>query len=406
MLHWLSGIHLNGSTLTNLGYIDGLDVTGDGQTSSLLLNQGTISSVATDEGSPTLNAGIAGSMTFKNDTTGVLTTAHLTFLVSSAATIVNAGTFQYLGGTFNPFPPSPLPFTNTSTGTVQVDVGDLQLSYANSSILAGTYTIAPGANLAVSGTFTGGNWSVTSGTMTVGGTVPMTGNYTCSGAGTVSITGLKVGSGGVTFDFIDTPLQLTGFIALNGNTLTNDGLLTLTTIATSSGQSQISDTVPGGSSSYPIPSAIVNNGTIVQQGPDDLIFWAGDIDNEPSGNYVFADDIGIEGLNNLFLNSGVVTKNGTTGTSNLFIDYHNIGGTVEVQRNTQHRAADNHQPRHALRLRRLCCGDLQCRRWSIIATRGRRIRRHSFRKRRERIWARYRGGVQRFSIRRSGWHDI
>jgi hypothetical protein len=250
---------------------------------------------------------------------------------TSGQAMRSAGTVEKTGG------------TGTSTievacsnlnGTLAADSGTLELAcpYPGGVSTGGTFDAAQGAVLNLTGTD--------------GGLNVFTGSYTGSGQGAVLIKGavdpFVVGPGGATFDFPAGLLQWDGVINLQGNTLTNTGFLTLTNAAANQDLFISNDYSQGGNQDN-LGGALVNKGTIVQQGGGDLTLDDSvQIDNQAGATYDFASDgsLRIGGGSAAVANAGTVEKTSGTGTSTIGLVFSNTGvpfsntGVLDVESGT------------------------------------------------------------------------
>jgi len=273
-------------TISNSGT---LDLAGSGTfalvNGATLANDGTIADQIGGTGfrldSATLNNEPGGAFDFQADST---------FSFSSAAgTFDNAGTLQKTAGTgasvIN------VKFSNQD-GTIEVDSGTISLQTAGGTSSGGSFIVASGAILDLTG----------------GKTVAYAGSYHGSGAGTVSLDSgtLAVGTGGANFDFAAGLFQWTGgTIDTSLGNLTNSGTMTL------SGAS-------GGAEHLQGTGILTNLGTIDQTGAAtfDLDSPAA-LDNLPAATYDLAADSGIseDQFGGTLVNSGTLEKTAGTGTS-------------------------------------------------------------------------------------------
>ena len=271
------GLALQGNTLTNTGTIT-IDATTDVPISNTvpngqggtLLNEGTI--VQTNAGAPSLVSGVeidnaaSGIYEFETDS-GI---DRNTNFGPSAGLVVNTGLMEKTAG------------TGTSAIIVNFD-------NQGGTVAAETGTLS----LAGGGTDTGGAFNASAGATVDlcdgSQTTSLTGSYTGTGSGTVNIGNgtVAIGASGATFDFAPGLFHWSsGGLALQGNTLTNTGTITID--ATS--DVPISNTVPNGQG-----GTLVNDGTIVQTnaGAPSLVSGV-EIDNAASGVYEFETDSGID----------------------------------------------------------------------------------------------------------------
>jgi RHS repeat-associated protein len=321
-LQWSGGqINVQGNTLTNSGLVtlpnaagSYVQLYGAQNTGGVLVNRGTM--VEAGGGDLRLDGGVqidnqaGGVYDFASD--GGIT------VYSANEAVSNAGTMEKTGGTgistINPG------FSNLG-GTLGADSGTLRL-----------------ADQGFGGTSTGGILNTAQGAAIdiCGGSYAnvFTGSYTGSGQGAVVISNgtLNIGGRGATFDFPQ--LQWSGgWINLQGNTLTNTGLVTLTNSPASFVQVYGAQNAGG---------ALVNKGSIVEAGGGDLRLDGGvQLNNQAGGVYDFASDGGVTlyGGNDLMINGGTVEKTAGTGTSSIQVGFTN-GGVLQVQTGTIQVAGD------------------------------------------------------------------
>ena len=241
MFQWSGGsIDLNGQTLTNTGVMTLSNTSATGPvcfgayTGGTLANQGTIDLTGTGglqfQHGAVLDNQAGATLDFQADAS--------TSGVYGNGTITNEGTLAKTGGTGTSTLNSSINFVNT--GTIDVESGTLA-NAAGGTSTGGTFKVAQGAVLDLTGD----------------ATVSYEGDYTGSGAGTVSLASglLTVGTRGATFNFPSGMFQWSGgSIDLNGQTLTNTGVMTL------------SNTSAAG----PVCLGVYTGGTLANQGTIDL----------------------------------------------------------------------------------------------------------------------------------------
>ncbi len=311
MFQWIGGnINLNGQTLTNTGVMtlansSGVVLNGGG----LLANQGTID--VTGSG----GLGFANSANLDNQAgaTFDFQADASTFDAGNSGTLNNEGTLtktsstdtSTLGG-----------ITFVNSGTIDVESGALQ-NAARGTSTGGDFVVAPGATLDLTG----------------GQNVSYEGNYTGSGSssgqGVVEVANGALTVGGTTtFDFPNGMFQwIGGNINLNGQTLTNTGVMTL---ANSSGV-----VLNGG-------GTLANQKTIDVTGSGGLGFAnSANLDNQGGATFDFQADASTfdAGNSGTLTNEGTLTKTGSTGTSTLGgITFVN-SETIDVESGTLQNAA-------------------------------------------------------------------
>jgi hypothetical protein len=125
-------------------------------------------------------------------------------------------------------------------------------------------------------------------------------------------------------------------INVGGNNLTNDGTLTLSPDPTAISFQVLSNDFFEGGNDANLGGALVNQGTIVQQGGTYELGDHVQIHNQAGATYEFASDGGIvEGVGGQVLNNtGTVEKTGGTGTSVIGVPFSNLGGTLAADSGT------------------------------------------------------------------------
>jgi protocatechuate 3,4-dioxygenase beta subunit len=201
---------------------------------------------------------------------------------------------------------------NNQGGTIDVQSGTLAFAVGGTST-GGTFQVAQGATLRLDG----GDGSI--------GT--LTGTYTGSGQGTISLDNhtVTIGSAGATFDFPPGLFDWTGGgfnFAAAGTTLSNTGAITI-------------DGTGG-------PPALAGGGTLSNRGTITVSGTAGfsvpgALTNQAGGTLELTSGAGIGGglgtgiLNNL----GTVEESAPSGTTSVLqITFNNQGGTIDVQSGT------------------------------------------------------------------------
>jgi hypothetical protein len=232
-------------------------------------------------------------------------------------------------------------FTNAGTVTKTAGTGTSRigtysyLAFNNSNridVETGTIAIADGGGVSTGGTFTvaaGATLDLTGGTSFHS----LTGTYTGSGAGTVALASgtLNIGTGGAAFNFPPGLLQWTAnangsFIDTTMGDLTNTGTLSL---------SNSNAVILEGD------HALNNQGTINQVGAGGLDIRSayGDdyttLNNQTGATYNFQADSGINStyVGGTFINAGTLTKTAGTGTS-VMNEVNFNGGTINVETGT------------------------------------------------------------------------
>jgi hypothetical protein len=125
-------------------------------------------------------------------------------------------------------------------------------------------------------------------------------------------------------------------INLDGNDLTNDGTLTVDPDAAALRLVISSNDHFEGGHDVNLGGALVNQGTILQQGGDYGLEDHVQIHNQAGAAYDFTSDGGItEGLGGqLVKNAGTMEKTGGTGTSVIGVSFSNLGGTLAADSGT------------------------------------------------------------------------
>jgi hypothetical protein len=193
-------------------------------------------------------------------------------------------------------------------GTIQASTGILSLANGGAST-GGTYNAAAGAEIDVTG----------------GQSPTWAGNYTGSGGGNVVLQSgqLGIAAPGATLNFPAGYFEWTGGnLDLAGNTLTNTGSLTFNE------NGLLRSSVGGGELLN--QSAIIASGGAVNMADSTSIL--------NYGTYSFTGDSGINiyNGNDLFANeaSGLIVKNGTSGTSTLGVPLENLNGVIQATTGT------------------------------------------------------------------------
>ena len=292
----------------------------------------------------------------------------------AVSTFTNAGTLAKTAGTGTSRITGNVSVSNT--GTVDVETGTLALAAGGGFNSAGTFTVARGATLDLTG----------------GAAVIDSGTFTGSGAGTVLLGSgtLTIGTRGAVFNFPARLFQWTGGnlsipanvtlvnsgtltgntatsigLALNGN-LVNNGTLTVTgngTLGSSgtgsvtnnrsltlagAGQKGTSGTLTNrgtgtinlaGSGLKFFGGPVSNQGTVHQTDAGNLAL-GGPFENQPGALYDLQGDAGLVAGSFWFLNAGVFQKSGGTGISTVGTPFGNLGtvralsGTLAITSDT------------------------------------------------------------------------
>jgi RHS repeat-associated protein len=222
-------------------------------------------------------------------------------------TLTNQGTVRKSVGTLSTLRVSG--FNNTPAGAIDVRAGKLQLQNGNNT--GGTFTVAEGATLDLTG----------------GASATYSGTYTGSGPGTVTLSSgfLVAGSSGATFNFPSGLFAWTGgIIAGAAPGLTNSGTLTLS-----------------GTGTKYLGGVLNNTGNIAHlagalqvDAPVGSALYVGTLNN--GGLYDMRADVA---LTRNFLDSAVINNTGTlrksggTGLTQISVPLNNTG-TLEVHSGT------------------------------------------------------------------------
>ncbi len=239
--------------------------------------------------------------------------------INNLTTVLNQGTYDFQtdtgissnsgGGTFNnqgilsksagrPNASSTISVLFNSSSEIDVNAGVLRLASNGGSLTGGTFNVATGATLDLTG----------------GTNVGYTGSFTGSGGGTVSLSSgdLFVGAAGATFNFPAPLFQWSGgtiTVPFEGQPLTNAGTITLANPANTP------VTLNG-------DGTLVNAGTMEQDGATGLNMQSSGINNLTTllnqGTYDFQTDTDIfsNSGGGMFNNQGILSK--SAGRANSF----------------------------------------------------------------------------------------
>jgi hypothetical protein len=198
----------------------------------------------------------------------------------------------------------------TSADAVTINVSGVTVTVETGNQSALSVQVASGSTLALAnGNLTLGAASEIDGGLTLG-------NSTLTLGGTLALKGT-------------TQWNDSGFFNLNGDTLSNQGTMTLAPIVCFGQRLLASTSTQGGT--------VVNEGTITEQGVASLGLYDGvEVDNTAQGSYVFAGDGSLtdNGGNCFLVNAGTIDKASGTGSSSLTVAFNNTGGTLEVDSGT------------------------------------------------------------------------
>ncbi len=299
---WTGGaLNLNGQTLTN----NGTFTISPGSGGFTIAGGGTLANAGTIDQAGTGNLALANGTVINNQSTGIFDFQADSSIVpgSQNGSFTNAGTLEK---TVTPGT-SQITTAFSNSNTINVQTGTISLANnSNGTSTGGTFTVAQGATLDL----TGGN------------TVLYDGTYTGSGAGTIELaSGTMELASTTTFNFPAGLLQwIGGNLDLNGQTLTNDGVIT------------ISNTSATGNVTQEGGGTLANAGTINQAGTGNLALANGTlIQNESGATYDFQADSSIVpgSQNGTFTNVGILEKTVTTSTSSITTGFSD-SGTVEA----------------------------------------------------------------------------
>ena len=206
------------------------------------------------------------------------------------------------------------PFSFANSGTIEVQAGTLQLGSERGMTSSGTFTVAAGSTLDLTG----------------GGSFNYSGSFSGTGQGTVQLANGTVNalSGALTFNFAPGLFQWTGGainVGVSGfaTTLTNLGTMTL-----------------AGANTKFFGGTLANQGTIVQAGTGNLELFSNNSSTivNNTGTYDLQGDGGISTSGsfggNRIDNTGTFRKSSGTGTSTISPIFNSQGGTIEVQSGT------------------------------------------------------------------------
>ena len=224
MFRWTGGsINLDGHTLNNTGSItlanpNNVTIIGNGNFSGGPQNGNNLGGTFNNAGTFVEQAagwlGLYDSVAFDNPASGTYTLASDAgiYYGNFSVSLTNAGLINKSAGSGT----SVIGVALNNSGKLKVDSGTLSLEGNGGTSTGGAFNVATGATLILAGNGTNGN--------------EYTGKYTGSGGGTVTIGNgsIVIGAAGATFNFPTGMFQWTaGGINLDGNTLTNAGLMTV-----------------------------------------------------------------------------------------------------------------------------------------------------------------------------------
>ncbi len=237
----------------------------------------------------------------------------------------------------------------TNTGTVSVQSGTLSLDGGGTSN-GGAFTVAAGAILG----FGGGTFTVTGGTYTIAGETLVSG-------GTANFAGAAIGSFGNSLDLTGGTLALgadsatVGVFSQSYGTVAGTGTLTVTGSAEFSGSygaatgtgktllkgmTQVDDsylTLDGGRTLENAGTLTLQSGTVyVGYDPFATTLGGGTLVNDKGASFLIESDgtnVQVDLGKTGFTNAGLVEKEFSSGVSNIYAAFTNIG-TVSVQSGT------------------------------------------------------------------------
>jgi hypothetical protein len=275
-----------------------------------LVNGGTI--IQSGTGGLNLQSTVSSATTVNNQASGVYNIGvdASIFSTSGGGTLVNAGILRKSAGTGT----SLIQVVLNSSAAIDVRSGILKLQTSGGTDTGGTFTVAAGATLDLTGT----------------STVTYQGTYTGSGGGTVALkTGDLVIGDATTFNFPAGLFQWSGGILTvpRGIQLVNANILTLSNV------SPTNDFLNGN-------GTLVNGGTIIQSGTGGLnlqstIGNATTVLNQNGATYSFQADSGIFSSSGggTFTNLGTILKTVTAGTSAVSVAF-NTSAAIDVETGT------------------------------------------------------------------------
>jgi carbon monoxide dehydrogenase subunit G len=285
---WWTGGYLADNAATNLNAITIWATNSPSMSGCALYNQGIVQQ--TNSGVFAISAFVnQPSATYEFDGDGGST---------SQGNFYNYGLLRKRTGTGTSVMGSAL---NNYGGTIEADSGTLVLANGNSSSSNGTFNVAAGALVDL----TGGDEIVWAGTLTGGGA-----GEVLMGGGEISFppTGLAL-------NFPPGQFWWTGGAINNGSASAMTNLNAITIWATNSPS---------------FVAALYNQGTVQQTNAGNFSVYV--FVNQPSGTYEFDGDGGITGP--YFSNFGLLRKRTGTGTSVVSSTLNNYGGTIEVDSGT------------------------------------------------------------------------
>ncbi len=264
-------------------------------------------------------------------------TSSLGYGGASAGTFTNAGTVTKSGAGTTQFN---VPFTNRNA----VDINGGTLILGNSSTHTGSFAVAAGQTLQISGnhSFEAVNVLSGSGSLVVSGTASFPEAFDTAGA--VTITGNSTFGAGA--DFID--LTLSGTLSSSGAVTVSGAFNWTAGTLTGGGSMTISDTAAVGGWVTLDDFDLINTGTITWAGGLWIYFYNGaGIDNQAAGSFLIDTASGTSSLGyggasaGIFTNAGTLTKSGA-GTVTFNVPFTNSnavdinGGTLALASSSTH----------------------------------------------------------------------
>ena len=320
-------INLDGDTLTNAGSMTwNLNLPGSTTSFGLIGNTGINSDGYSNQGGTFDNTGTitmpAGTLQLYD---GIAFTNDKTLNLTGDAGIATAS-----------FSPS---VTNTVTGTVEKTGGTGTSSITSTfNNQGGVLTASTGTLSLGRGTDTGGTFNA-SANATVAFQGYLTGTYTGSGAGLVTLSGnVLIGGVGATFNFPTGLFAWTQYaINLDGDTLINAGSMTwLLNTTTANAYDLIGNTGIDVNGYSGQGGTLDNRGTISLPAGNVRLYDNVEIENEKTLNFSGDASISYDNYSPVVVNTatGTVSKTGGTGVSNITATFDNQGGTVSATTGT------------------------------------------------------------------------
>ena len=257
-----------------------------------LVNQGTVTHTSS-------SFSLASGATISNSGTFDIAGSDEIYASTLSGTVINTGLFKKSSGTATA--EVKVPFENNG-GTVEVDEGTLDFEDYD-TLTGGTYTVASGAALTLTGNGTTASGSLSG---TIGGTFAL------------SEGSLTVAAGGATLNFGGNGFTYSGGIIDGTGTLTNTGTLKIS----------------GGGAKYLSGATLDNQGTITHTSSSFSLASGATISNSGTFDIAGNDEIYASTLSGTVINTGLFKKSSGTATAEVKVPFENNGGTVEVDEGT------------------------------------------------------------------------